>query len=57
MSAMFVIMRSTGGSPNNFLKYLILLLGATFLFGSGWAIKEFYRPSKCRTPDWLKSPD
>jgi hypothetical protein len=55
MTGMFAAMRLSGGSPNTFVTYLVLVLGASFLFCAGWAIKEFYRPSSRRTPGWLKS--
>ena len=54
LTGMFTIMRFRDGRLNTFAADVILLLGIGFLFCSGWAIKEFDRPSRRRTPTWLK---
>jgi hypothetical protein len=41
-------------SPSTADAYAVFVAALIFVVAAGWAVKEFYRPTEARMPDWLK---
>lgn len=50
----FAVSLTIGGDPNPVQVLAILVLGVVFVVCAIWLAKEFYYPSKRRTPEWLE---
>ncbi|MCW2751975.1 MAG: hypothetical protein JWR83_3085 [Aeromicrobium sp.] len=54
MTGLLLIGRIWRGSHSWVVGYTIVGLGLVLLGSGVWFVKEFFRPTKRRTPDWLK---
>lgn len=54
LTTMFALWSAFGLVGNVWFGYVFLTLAATFLVAAGWTAKEFWRPSKRRTPEWAR---
>ena len=54
MAAMLVMFRAAGSKPTAGLGYPIMFLAVVTVVSCTWMAKEYFRPSRRRTPDWLK---
>jgi hypothetical protein len=53
-SLALVVMKIAGDSYTQIDAYCVILLAAVFICSAAWGVKEFYRPSRRRTPTWLE---